>query len=309
LKKINRGRFCLLALIVIAMFSMAASARAAVSGIRTGQVVKITVAGHPEFTQSVTVGREGAVDYPLLAGIPIDGLTATEVRDLIVSAMMRIDREPEVYVIVTDVQLIVAQIYGAVLNPGKMEVESPLNLQQLISMSGHMTANSDPTRITIIRSSKSGRQELVVDMTRHFHSDSMVITPDIFDGDVVVVPSLTSGTSIRIFGEVQTPGQFYLGDGDNLLELIRRAGGFTPDGDSRRVVLFSSRNGVQTSKTVDLTLYLKTGKSSDLPTISAGDIVVVPKKESWRSYGWWLTTLRDLAYFASTVILIVQVTK
>ncbi len=41
--------------------------------IRPGNQLKITVSGHPEFTQEVIILEDGSCEYPLLAGVPLEG--------------------------------------------------------------------------------------------------------------------------------------------------------------------------------------------------------------------------------------------
>lgn len=294
----------MVALVALTLFS---SAFAATPTIRPGQVLKITVARHPEFTQTVIVARDGTVEYPLLMGIPLDGLTATEVRDIIQPNLLRFEKEPEVYVIVTDVQQIKAQVYGAVLHPGKYEVESPLNLQQLLSLAGNMTPTADPSQVRIIRSASLGREEIKVDLTHHFHSDTLLITPDIFDGDMVVVPQLTTSNAVRVFGSVRLPGEVYVASGDNIFDVIQRAGGFLPTADPKRVLYYTQKNGQYSSQMFDIDHSLALGDVTGLPMMAGGDIVVVPQLEEWRTMKWWLTTMRDVAYFAATMILLIRV--
>lgn len=289
------------------MLLIGSAAVFAAAVVQPGRTLKITVTGHPEFTETLVVGRDGTIEYPLLAGIPLDGLSAREVRELLTSALARVARDAEIFVIISDVQQIRTQVYGAVRSPGKFIVESPLNLQQILAMAGNLTETADPSRIRIIRSARMGRDETVVDLTRHFHSDSLQITPDVLDGDVVVVPELTPATSVRVFGEVRRPGEILLAAGDNIFDSIQRAGGITADADLKRVIHFSNRSGRYSSGKWDVAKALGDASVAELPLAERGDIIVVPRLDDWRKFSWWLLTLRDFAYLASTIVLLIQV--
>jgi polysaccharide biosynthesis/export protein len=292
---------------VLLMALAYATPASAIPTIQPGQVLKITVANHPEFSQQVTVGLDGTVDYPLLAGVPLEGLSASEVRDLILPVVMRFEREPEIYVVISQVQMIKAQVYGAVKAPGKFEAESPLNLQQLLGMAGGFMEEADIVHIRLIRSERQGRSETVIDLTRHFFSDSLAITPNVEDGDMVVVPRLTPSTSVRVFGLVRTPGEVFISTGDNIYDIILRAGGFEKGADTRRVLLISGRAGNYENRIINLNSSLKTGRISDLPLPVGGDMVIVPELEDWRNLSWWLTTLKDVVILTSSLLVLSRI--
>ncbi len=276
----------------------------AASTIRPGQVLQITVAGHSEFSGMFTVNSDGTVDHPLLAGVPITDLTSNDVKSLLLPGVMRFEREPEVYVVISSVQRIRAEVYGMVKAPGKFEAAAPLNLQQLLAMSGDFVLGADFAHLRIMRSSRGGQGELVVDLTRHFSSDSILITPLIEDGDVVIVPRLAPNSSVRVFGAVQMPGEVVLGSGDTIYDAIQRAGGGTVSADLNRVVLFSGRAGNYSRQTVDVEKSILNGRNAELPRPSYGDIVVVPSRAAWRDATFWITWIQQLAVLTSAIIIL-----
>jgi len=293
--------------VLLSLFFWLSSGFAATDVVRPGMVLKITVAGHPEFTETVFVEHDGTTSYPLLLRVPLDGLTAVDIQDLIRPSLLKFEREPEVYVSISEAKPVKTQVYGAVKQPGRFDVEGPLNLQQLIAMAGNVTEEADPARIRIFRTEAGRRNEIFVDLTLHFHSDSLVITPEIEDGDIVVVPCLTPSTSVRVFGQVIHPGEVYIGEGDNLYDAIQRAGGFTPSADSKRVKHFTRRDDRYGSGEYNVDLLLRNARISELPLAAPGDIVVVPQREGWRELNWWMITLRDFAYLASTLIVLIRI--
>jgi polysaccharide export outer membrane protein len=275
--------------------------------LRPGQVLKITVAGHSEFTEQVVVNQDGTVDYPLLAGIPIDGLTAEEVRNLLLPSLLKFEREPDVYVVITQVQKIKAQVLGAVVNPGRFEVESPLNLQQLISLAGGYATDADIAHIKIIKSSRQRRQELMVDMSAVYASDSTAIAPYVEDEDIVVIPRFQDRTSIRIFGQVRTPGAIYMYPGDNIYDLILRAGGPSEKADMHRVLLITGKSKDYVLQNVDIEELINTGHIADIPIPGLGDIIIIPEKQYWRDTQWWITALYQSTLLLSSIIVILNI--
>lgn len=274
--------------------------------VEPGKAIKITVPGHPEFTQTTVVGSDGTVDYPLLAGAPLDGLTASQVRDLLLPLLLRYDREPEVFVVISDVQVIRVQVYGAVREPGKYSAESPLNLQQALGMAGGWGVDADLATVRILRAEKGERRELRIDLTSQFFSDALELTPDLRDGDVVVVPQLTPHTSIRVFGAVGHAGEVYIGTDDTIYDVIMRAGGFYANADQRRVLVLSGKAGNYQRRTINVLKFVKSGRVAEMPAPIAGDIIYVPTSENWRNLNWWINLVRDLAITTSSLIVLTR---
>lgn len=291
-------------LIILAWAGLSVAAPPTTQTILPGQLLQITVAGHPEFSQAVTVNPDGTVDHPLLAGVPVVGLTALEIRSLLLPSLMRYEREPQVFVVVSSLQKVRVGIFGMVRGAGHYESASPFNLQNLIAMAGNFTDGADPARIQIVHPGQAEGAETIVDLTRHFSSDSVSIAPNLQDGDMVVIPRLTPTTSIRVIGEIVIPGELYLSVDDNIFDVLRRAGGFTSQADLKRVLLITQRSGRYDRIEVNLDRMLLGGELDALPKLFPGDIVIVPTIKAWRDPTWWINWVRDIATLATAIVIL-----
>ncbi len=287
----------------LVVFLTPASLNAA-GGIVPGQEISITVPGHAEFSSKVLVAADGTIEYPLLAGVSLNGLTASEVRGLLLPLLMRYDSEPEVFVVISQKQLVRTQIYGAVERPGKYDGPSPLNLQQLLAMAGGVTEEANLTDILIIHSENGHQTERSIDLTRLFFADSLIITPNVADGDMVIVPRLNSNTSVRVYGAVQKPGEVYVNKSDNLYDVILRAGGFGDNADTRRVRILTRDGRISSSHQYDVLDYIDDGRTESLPLMFPGDVVIVPNVKVWRDFSWWVVWIRDIAVLASSLVVL-----
>gem|GEM_PF-932443 len=306
LKQKSTTRRLLAVLFIICLITPAIllSADRDIQRVRPGQVIKITVAGHPEFTTAVVVRQDGTTEYPLLVGIPLDGLSATDIRDLLIPLLMRYEREPDVFVIISELQVVKTQVFGAVENPGRIETEGPLNIQQLLRMAGGPTKDADVAKIRIIRTTLESRREQIIDLTAYFKGDTLAIAPDVLDGDVIIVPVTASKDMIRIIGAVNAPGLFVYQSDSNLLDFIYIAGGLESNADSKRIILISQQNGKVIQKKYNLQTILKSGNTRELPPLIPGDIVIVPQKERWREFGFWVTFIYNLTLLTSSIVII-----
>ncbi len=285
------------------------SAERTLQRVKSGQVIKITVAGHPEFTTSVVVRQDGTIEYPLLVGIPIDGLTANDIRNLLIPILMRYEREPEVFVIISELQVIKIQVFGAVKNPGRIETEGPLNIQQVLRMAGGPTDDADLSKIRIIRTIYDNRQEQLVDLSYYFKGDTLTIAPEVLDGDVIIVPYVTSNEMIRIIGAVNAPGLYVYRSDSNLLDFIYLARGFSQNADTKRVLLISQQSDSVIYKRYNINSILQRGNSKELPLLIPGDVVIVPEKERWQEFGYWVTFVYHLSLLASSIVVISRLSK
>lgn len=295
-----------LGLVLVALLLLAGYASAATI-IQTGQALTITVPGHPEFSARVMVASDGTIEYPLLAGVIVNGLTASEVRDLLLPLLMRYESEPEVFIVISSSQIVKVEVYGAVKTPGNYEALSPLNLQRALAMAGGTTPEANIAAVLIVHNEKQQAIEQTIDLTTHFFADTLTITPDLRNGDVVIVPRLSPSTAVRIFGAVHSPGEVYCSKSDNLYDVIVRAGGFMPDADSRRVKLVTPYGRISHNTDFDVFSIMESGHVLDLPLVHPGDIVIVPISKSWRNVSWWIDRLRDAAIFASSLVLLARI--
>lgn len=291
---------CLICWLILPAVAVAAET------IVPGQQISIMVPGHPEFSSTVIVGTDGTTDYPLLAGISLSGLTASEVRSLLLPLLMRYESEPDVFVVASQKQVLRLQIYGAVEKPGNYEAIAPLNLQQLLAMANGWTDEANLSSVQLLRAKYEQQTERVIDLTMLFHADSLAITPYLEDGDMVIVPRLTTRTAVRVYGSVQHPGEVYVGEKENLYEIIMRTGGFLIGADTRRVRILSIDGRISSDKTFDIFTAIEQGKIDELPMMSPGDIVIVPVIPDWRKPSWWITWIRDLSILASSLVVLNQ---
>lgn len=272
--------------------------------IRPGNVLKITVSGHSEFSGEYRVLPDGTAEYPLLAGIPLDGLTADDVKELLRSVLLRFELEPDIFVIISEQMVIKFQVFGAVRLPGEFDAEGSINLQQALAMASGIDEDGDYSHIRIMRLQDNQRVDIEVDLTTFFRQDSLVLPPEILDRDIIVVPRQIAELTVRILGAVHAPGFYVVEPGDDLYDIILKAGGSKPEADNRRVMHINRIDGKPGKNIVDLHKIMQSGRYEDLPLVSYGDIIIVPEKAEWRDFWLWLTRWREVIYFLTSLFIL-----
>lgn len=79
---------------------------------------------------------------------------------------------------------------------------------------------------------------------------------------------------INIFGEVKTPGYYYIKSEDNLINLLAQAGGPTERGNLGNIKILN----LGTEKQMNLERILKSGTNLDLLELRPGDVVIVARR-------------------------------
>ena len=79
---------------------------------------------------------------------------------------------------------------------------------------------------------------------------------------------------INIFGEVKTPGYYYIKSEDNLINLLAQAGGPTERGNLCNIKILN----LGTEKQMNLERILKSGNNLDLLELRPGDVVIVARR-------------------------------
>lgn len=79
---------------------------------------------------------------------------------------------------------------------------------------------------------------------------------------------------ISIFGEVKSPGKYYLKSSENLTNLLAMAGGPTSNGHLGKIRILN----LGKERSLNLEKILKSGKKIDDLTLLPGDVVIVPRR-------------------------------
>jgi len=83
---------------------------------------------------------------------------------------------------------------------------------------------------------------------------------------------------VHLFGEVSAPGPYRLTHQDTLMELISKAGGFTPVAKKSKVKVIRQADGMEKTIMVDTAEITGEGKIDKDIALMPGDIIIVPER-------------------------------
>lgn len=247
-------------------------------------IVKITVYGHEDLTQTVVVQPDGTFAFPLIGRVQASDLTAQELEVRITERLLKgFVKNPQVTVVVQEYRSKMVFVVGEVLRPGPYPLTGNTTVVEVLSRAGPMTQNAS-SEVLVVRPRGGSRspvlpsevaQDASNDAARRSAEVLRVNVRDIQAGDLDKNLLLKPGDTVfvpiapRIFvsGEVKSAGGFAYSSGMTVRQAISMAGGFTEDG---------SAGGIRVVREVQ-------GRSKELKVrledrLLPGDTVVVKAK-------------------------------
>jgi polysaccharide export outer membrane protein len=122
-------------------------------------VLRVSVWDNRELTLDVTVRPDGKISIPLIRDVQAADLTATELADAILKQLLAFVKDPQVSIVVTQVNAPKIYVIGNVARPGPYPLRSEMSALQALSLAGGFTQFASPRSIKIVRGS-GDRQEV-----------------------------------------------------------------------------------------------------------------------------------------------------
>lgn len=272
-----------------------ATSSASTGAYRIGpeDLLEITVYEAPDLDRSVRVSEDGMISLPLLGDIQAAGLTPSELQIAIQDLLRDNDimKDPQVGVLVRELQSRPVSVFGAVKRPGVFQIRSPRSLLEILSLAEGLAPDAGNS-VIVVRGKNLPRdiasaglnqdaldselpdESLAVDITALLESGDSESNITIYPGDAVKV---ARAGVVYVVGQVNRPGGFVLTNNKNIsvLQALSLAEGFTRVAKkSEGVIIRTAEDGTRTEIPVNLAKVLK-GQAPDT-YLQADDIVFVP---------------------------------
>jgi polysaccharide export outer membrane protein len=164
-------------------------AAAAGSNYKIGpeDVLYVSVWENKELTLEVVVRPDGMISVPLIQDVQAEGLTSAELADVIYRKLLVYLKEPQVSVIVKQVNAPKVFVLGNVARPGPYPLRSEMSVLQALSLAGGFTQFASPRSIKLVRGTGLKQEVRKVNYYRMIDDDgegNYILMP----GDTIVVP-------------------------------------------------------------------------------------------------------------------------
>jgi len=150
-------------------------------------ILRISVWENKELTLDLVVRPDGKISMPLIQDVVAEGQTAMELGNTIHERLLTFIKEPQVSVIVLQVNAPKYFVIGNVTKPGTYSLRSETSVLQALALAGGFTQFASPRSIKLIRNT-GGKQEV-----RKVNYNKMIDESGegnylLKSGDTIVVP-------------------------------------------------------------------------------------------------------------------------
>ena len=244
--------------------------------VTPGDVYRFTIKANRNISTSLIVHNDYTLEIPYLGTINTKGLKYSQLREVIIKRIK--ETVPTDYIEFTLETPAEYEVFinGYVKKPGIIIANSTMRLTDVIGIAGGFKKQGSFRKIRLIRRDEATS---VIDLSLFSKTGDDRYNPNIKLGDRIFVPK--AETIVKITGEVPFPGFFQLLQKETLKDLIKFAGGFLPEANSKEIEIQRIlENGKYTSilinynQNVDFKLHNGDIVSINSATLNAASIIV-----------------------------------
>ena len=233
-----------------------------------GDEVIVDVWGDAQTSAAYTISPEGKIFVPKVGPITLSGLTISEATRRVRGSLGAIyeglyDGSVQMKLSLGSIRSIQVNVMGEVGHQGTYTLPSLATLFHALHVSGGINNLGTLRSIKLYRSGKLYSEVDVYDFILNGKSDSDIA---LREGDLISV--LAYGKLVEISGEVKRPMFYEMRTGETVADIVKFAGGFTNEANSRVVSVTRRQGGQYQSFTVEQ-------KDFDKFVVEDGDVVSV----------------------------------
>lgn len=228
--------------------------------LNSRDVISVDVKGPVPLTaRGLVISPQGTIFIPMAGNIYVKEMTVAEATEAIRSSLEKYLNEFELQISLDRARDITVHVYGDVPFPGKyvlpagtrldvalfpalFEGELPTNSLNNARYAGNFLASNEFSLRNIMISGKSETDDKRGDLMSYFRTGEKEHNPFLSDGDIIKVNRMTnSSPTITISGAVVNSGEFEYRNTDTIAKTIRLSGGFIPEADTSKAIIFRSQ--------------------------------------------------------------------
>jgi polysaccharide export outer membrane protein len=141
-----------------------------------------------DMSGEVTVRTDGKISIPLLNDIQAAGLTPEQLRERLVSESKKYIEDPNVTIVVKQINSRKVFITGEVVKPGPYPLNGPMTVVQLLALAGGLKDFADSNNIAILRTEDGHPVRLQFSYKYVTEGKNLRQNITLKPGDTVVVP-------------------------------------------------------------------------------------------------------------------------
>ncbi len=151
-------------------------------------VLDISVWKEPDLSRSVPVRPDGKISLPLLNDVQAAGLTPSQLTVQITAGLNKFMTNPQVTVIVSQINSQRIYILGEVARPGAFALVPGMTILQALSDAGGLTPFANSKKIYVMREQGGKREKLFFNYKEVLDGKRPEQNVDLKPGDTIVIP-------------------------------------------------------------------------------------------------------------------------
>ena len=164
-----------------------AAIKAADYAIGPGDILEISVWKNQDLTRQVVVLPDGTISFPLVGRFTAGGKSVAQLKTEMEKKITRYVAEPDLTIIVQQVNSMVVYVIGKVNRPGHIPLNRNISVLQALSMAGGLNIFADQQDLRIVRKSETGTLIIPFNYKAVTEDNMMEGNIQLQRGDVVVV--------------------------------------------------------------------------------------------------------------------------
>jgi polysaccharide biosynthesis/export protein len=232
-----------------------------------GDTVSVQLYGNESSMFTLTVSRDGSINFPKLGPISVAGLGFDSMRRLIEDRVAHGLIGSHVSVTMGDLRSIRVFVLGEAEKPGSYSVSGLSTMTNALFVSGGVKTIGSLRNIQLKR---NGRLVSTLDLyDLLLHGDTSA-DRQLMPGDVIFIPPI--GGRVSVYGAVRRPAIYEIKSEKTVQQIVELAGGLDSDADAKLAQL----ERIQASRLRQMiNINLSAGEGRDAG-IAAGDVLHVP---------------------------------
>lgn len=151
-------------------------------------ILRITVWKNPELSVEVPVRSDGKISVPLLDDIQAEGLTPSELKEVISGKLAEYISSPSVTVIVLQANSQTVTVVGGVLRAGTLPLNRQMRVLEVIAAVGGFNTWANRSDIRILRSTPEGIVSYRFNYSAYVAGKEPESNISVEPGDTIVIP-------------------------------------------------------------------------------------------------------------------------
>jgi polysaccharide export outer membrane protein len=193
-----------------------------------GDTFNIQLYGNDVASYSLTVGRDGRINFPKLGPILVSGMGFDSARAALEHRVAKQLMGTQVSVTMGDLRSIRVFVLGEAEKPGSYTVSGLSTMTNALFVSGGVKEIGSLRNIQLKRSGKLISVLDLYDLLLHGDNSG---DRQLMPGDVIFIPPI--GSTAMVYGAVRRPAIYELKNEKTAEQLIQMAGGLSPDADDK----------------------------------------------------------------------------